>query len=165
MWHLPSFKDITPKIPVKACMLVDGCLQPILMILKICMSPPSNGSLVNYAVLPWKLKRTNNCAIKCSETNSSVNRAEDCYVRGSGFESLAKHFYINDSCIVSRLILNIPQAILRKESIFWYIVGFILLFFFNFFRVFFFFFFRSRFIFFSLTCLFWLFFFFISCVH
>ena len=46
----------TKKIPVKAYMLVDGCLQPILIIVKIYMLPSSNGSLANCALLPRRLK-------------------------------------------------------------------------------------------------------------
>ena len=82
-------------------MLVNGCFQPILMIGKIRTSPSRMVglfSLANYTVLPWRLKRTYNFATNCSETDSLVDRAEDCNVRGSRFESLAKHFYINDSC-------------------------------------------------------------------
>ena len=149
-------------------MLVNGCLQPILMIGKIRTSPSRMVglfSLANYTVLPWRLKMTYNFAINCSETDSLVmarsqdrfwgvqdskkvdllvprsglfephplnpptktpflahfaaksgplgrlggcvalpapplatglqclvDRAEDCNVRGSRFESLAKHF-------------------------------------------------------------------------
>ena len=96
-----TYFPLTPKIRLEAYMLVNGCLQPILMIGKIRTSPSRMVgllSLANYTVLPWRLKRTYNFAIKCSETDSLVDRAEDCSVRGSRFESLVKHFYINDSC-------------------------------------------------------------------
>ena len=91
----------TPKIRLEAYMLVNGCLQPILMIGKIKMSPSRNVglfSLANYAVWPWRFKRTYNFAINCSETDSLVDKAEDCNVRGSGFESWAKHFSDNFKC-------------------------------------------------------------------